>query len=152
MTPHHHHRHRFKVRLLILVAAWLSGNPPDITPYRSEPPVELEHNVRCLFVLQETGFWKLNFRTGGRKLAMCDSVGFLNGGFWPRGLRPGGYVRSPPRTPRTPYHSTVIFIVQPESVPTDKMWAATEFHFICHFIIVINLPVVLSYFCTSFFY
>jgi len=45
-------------------------------PPRSEPPVELEHNVRCRFMLQERVFWKLNFR-----------------GFWTRGLCPGVYVR-----------------------------------------------------------
>jgi len=38
-------------------AAGLIGGhkPPDI-PHRSEPPVELEHNVRCRFMLQEMGF------------------------------------------------------------------------------------------------
>ena len=81
-------------------------------------PIELEHNVRCRFLLQERGFWKLNFRIGRRKppditpwfrtplsgvyvrqfwnLA-CKSVILwvlsdlaTNGGLWP-----GGYVRSP---------------------------------------------------------
>jgi len=42
---------------------WLA----DITPLGQNPPVELEHNVRRRFMLQERGFWKLNFRIGGRK-------------------------------------------------------------------------------------
>jgi len=92
--------------------AWIGGyKPPGQTPLGQNPPVsgkagrnpqditpvELEHNVRCHFLLQERGFWKLNSRIGGRKLpghnplmvyfrqswnlafnsAMCDSVGFI---------------------------------------------------------------------------
>ena len=63
------------------------------------------------FYVTGKGFWKLTFRISGRKPPGHNSLvqnpppvwfcGFypalpLNGRFWPRGLCPGGYVRSPP--------------------------------------------------------
>ena len=79
-----------------VLALMIGGHkPPDITPLWSEPPVELEHNVRCRFKLQERGFWKLNFRIGGLKppditprfrtslsSRQCDSIGIIRPCHW----------------------------------------------------------------------
>ena len=86
--------------------------PPGHNPLGLNLPAELEHNVRCRFMLHERGFWKLNFRIGGRKpqditpwlrtplsafkSAMCDSVGFIRPCHWTEDSDLGvnrGYVR-----------------------------------------------------------
>ena len=58
-------------------------------PPGQNPPV---HNVRCSFMLQERGFWKPNFRIGGRKPPDITTWFRtpLSSGFWTRWLCPGG--------------------------------------------------------------
>ena len=57
-------------------------NHQDITPCRIR--------TRCTMSFSVTGkgFWKLNFRIGGRKLQNPPESGVLNRGLCPEGLRP----------------------------------------------------------------
>jgi len=79
-------------------------NPPDIIPLGQiyqwqgrtkppgQPPVELEHNVRCRFLLQEMWFWKLNFMICRRKPPRHNPW-FSQGGSGPWGYVRGIYVQ-----------------------------------------------------------